>query len=114
MQFLLRGRLVAGEHQLRDASRVEPFEQVPPSWHVRQTAADGRGVIADECRKTTERRGDQPLDLLAQQAREHRSGTARGDGDRHRVAIDDRRQDEAAQGRAIDDVDGNATCLRCG
>jgi hypothetical protein len=82
---------------------------------VLEAATDLAGVAAGQTGEQAERRGHGCLDPLPQQPRQHRRRASGRDRDGHRVAVNDRRHDEAAQLRPIDDADRDATRSgRCG
>ena len=105
---------LAGEHALGDLPLEHVFPEHPALLHVGEQLLDPLAEFLRQAGQLAIGGRDPGLDLGADQPRQYRRITAAGDGDDQRRAVDDGREDHAAQCWRIHHVDRNAQRLRLG
>ena len=106
----LRARLVlaAGEHQVCGTAGQQPLQHPAAQGDVGEAAAD-LGLERSASAASRPNAGGTIASILRpDQPRQHRRSAGGRHCDRHRLAVDDRRRDEAAQLRPVHHVDRNA------
>ena len=104
--------VLAGHQPVGHRPLEDPLPELANGIAVGQPGLHLLPVGLHQLRQAAVGGGDEGLEPCAQQARQHRRGATGGDGDLHRIPVDDGRNDEAAQLGGIHHVDRDAAGLR--
>ena len=105
------GGVVAGERQVGGGAGEDAFEDAAAGVYVRDRGAGFFLEAAGQPSEAAPGGGDEGLDFLAEEAGEDGGGAAGGHRDRDGGAVYDAGGGEAAEVRAVNDVDGDAKAL---
>jgi len=101
----LRSGLVARQHRIGHRAFEHALPEPAALRGARQHIARRSTEASRKARERSQPRGQQGLDPGAHPSGQHRRSATRGDGDDHRVTVDDRRHDEGREIWPVDDVD---------
>ncbi len=106
VQHRLAGRgLVAGQNARRDGAVEHGLPQPPAVAGIGDLGLDRSPEGTGEAGQPAEPGGQAVFQVGTQPARQHRRGTAAGNADNDRAAIDNRRHDEGGKVGPVDHVD---------